>query len=120
MERAVIISAGPALSVDLADLKFPKVSHSEERAAAPNSTTNGGLHNLLEETERQQILQTLKQCKWVVAGPNGAAARLGMNRSTLQVRIRRLGISPGIAKSAVFTPRLRPFSWKRTLLPLLS
>jgi formate hydrogenlyase transcriptional activator len=97
IERAVIISAGPALSVDLADLKFPKVSHSEERAAAPNSTTNGGLHNLLEETERQQILQTLKQCNWVVAGPNGAAARLGMNRSTLQVRIRRLGISRGTA-----------------------
>src|SRR5260370_30771327 len=67
IERAVIISAGPALSVDLADLKFPKVSHSEERAAAPNSTTNGGLHNLLEETERQQILQTLKQCNCVVA-----------------------------------------------------
>ncbi|HYT18772.1 MAG TPA: sigma 54-interacting transcriptional regulator [Candidatus Polarisedimenticolia bacterium] len=97
IERAVIISAGPDLSVDVADLKFPKVSHPEERAAAPNSTTSGGLHNLLEETERQQILQTLKQCNWVVAGPNGAAARLGMNRSTLQVRIRRLGISRGTA-----------------------
>src|SRR5712692_3585119 len=97
IERAVIISAGPALSVDVADLKFSKVSHSEERAAAPNSTTNGALHNLLEETERQQILQTLKQCNWVVAGPNGAAARLGMNRSTLQVRMRRLGISRGTA-----------------------
>jgi formate hydrogenlyase transcriptional activator len=97
IERAVIISAGPALSVDVADLKFSKVSRSEERAAAPNSTTNSGLHNLLEATERQQILQTLKQCNWVVAGPNGAAARLGMNRSTLQVRIRRLGISRGTA-----------------------
>src|SRR5882762_6607122 len=97
IERAVIISTGPALSVDVADLKFPKVSHPEERAAAPNSTTNGGLHNLLEETERQQILQTLKQCNWVVAGPHGAAARLGINRSTLQVRIRKLGISRGTA-----------------------
>jgi formate hydrogenlyase transcriptional activator len=97
IERAVIISAGPALSVDVADLKFSKVSRSEERAAAPNSTTNSGLHNLLEATERQQILQTLKQCNWVVAGPNGAAAGLGMNRSTLQVRIRRLGISRGTA-----------------------
>src|SRR5467141_5055756 len=93
IERAVIISAGPALSVDVADLKFPKVSHPEERAAAPNPTTNGALHNLLAETERQQILQTLKHCNWVVAGPHGAAARLGMNRSTLQVRIRKLGIS---------------------------
>jgi formate hydrogenlyase transcriptional activator len=55
------------------------------------------LYNLLEETERQQILQTLKQCNWVVAGPNGAAACLGMNRSTLQVRIRKLGISRATA-----------------------
>jgi formate hydrogenlyase transcriptional activator len=97
IERAVIISAGPALSVDVADLKFPKVSHPEERAADPNSTTNGGLHNLLEETERQQVLQALKQCNWVVAGPNGAAALLGVNRSTLQVRMRKLGISRGTA-----------------------
>jgi formate hydrogenlyase transcriptional activator len=97
IERAVIISGGPALSVDVADLKFPKVSHPEERAAAPNSTTNGALHHLLEETERQQILQALKQCNWVVAGPNGAATLLGINRSTLQVRIRKLGISRGTA-----------------------
>jgi formate hydrogenlyase transcriptional activator len=97
IERAVIISTGSALSVDVADLKFPKVSHSEEKAAAPNSATNGTLRHLLEETERQQILQTLKQCNWVVAGPNGAAARLGMNRSTLQLRIRKLRISSSSA-----------------------
>jgi len=97
IERAVIISEGPALSVDVGDLKFSKVSHAGERIAAPNSTTNGALHNLLEETERQQVLQALRQCKWVVAGPHGAAALLGMNRSTLQVRIRKLGISRGSA-----------------------
>jgi formate hydrogenlyase transcriptional activator len=93
IERAVIVSAGPALSVDVGDLKFPKVSHPEERAAAPNSTTNGALHSVLEETERQQILKALAQSNWIVAGPSGAAALLGMNRSTLQVRIRKLGIS---------------------------
>jgi len=97
IERAVIVSVGPALSIDVRDLKSPKVSHPEERAAAPNSTINGALHNLLEETERQQVLQALKQCNWVVAGPHGAAARLGMNRSTLQVRIRKLGIMRGTA-----------------------
>jgi formate hydrogenlyase transcriptional activator len=95
IERAVIISAGPALSVDVADLKFPKVGHAEEGVTPTNSKTNGALHNVLEETERQQILQALRQSNWVVAGPNGAAARLGMNRSTLQVRIRKLGISRG-------------------------
>jgi len=93
IERAVIISTGPALSVDVADLKFPKTSHPEERLVAAKSESNGALHSVLEETERQQILQALKQSNWVVAGPHGAAARLGMNRSTLQVRIRKLGVS---------------------------
>jgi len=96
IERAVIVSAGPALSVDVADLKFPKVSHPEERAAAPKST-NGVLHDVLQETERQQILKALKQSNWVVAGPNGAAAHLGMKRSTLQLRMHKLGIARGSA-----------------------
>jgi formate hydrogenlyase transcriptional activator len=93
IERAVIISTGSALSVDVADLKFPGASHQENGIVASKSQTNGALHDVLEETERQQILQALKQSDWVVAGPHGAAARLGMNRSTLQVRIRKLGIS---------------------------
>jgi formate hydrogenlyase transcriptional activator len=92
IERAVIVSSGPVLSVDVSDLKFPKAGPSAEKPASSKSA-NGALYNVLEETERQQILQTLKQCNWVVAGPNGAAARLGMNRSTLQVRIHKLGIS---------------------------
>jgi formate hydrogenlyase transcriptional activator len=93
IERAVIISTGPDLSVDVADLKFPRTSHPEEKTFTAKSETNGALHSVLEETERQQILQALKQSNWVVAGPHGAAARLGMNRSTLQLRIRKLGIS---------------------------
>jgi formate hydrogenlyase transcriptional activator len=97
IERAVIISTGPLLDLDVGELKFPKTTHLEERAATPKSPTNGALHGVLAETERQQILQALKRCNWVVAGPNGAAARLGMNRSTLQVRIRKLGISRGTA-----------------------
>jgi len=97
IERAVIVSTGPALSVDVADLKFPKGGHPGEVAVPRHSKTNGALHSVLEETERQQILQALKKSNWVVAGPNGAAALLGMNRSTLQVRIRKLGISRGSA-----------------------
>jgi formate hydrogenlyase transcriptional activator len=92
IERAVIISAGPALSIDVADLKFPKGGHSEEKPA-PAKPTNGTLHSVLQETERQQILEALKQCNWVVAGPNGAAAHLGMKRSTLQLRMHKLAIS---------------------------
>jgi formate hydrogenlyase transcriptional activator len=97
IERAVIVSTGPLLDLDLAELKSSKATLPEETAATPKSPTNGVLHGVLAETERRQILQALKQSNWVVAGPNGAAARLGMNRSTLQVRIRKLGISRGAA-----------------------
>jgi formate hydrogenlyase transcriptional activator len=46
----------------------------------------------LEEAKREHILATLKETKWIISGPRGAAARLGMNRSTLQFHIRKLGI----------------------------
>jgi len=97
IERAVIISAGPALSIDVSDLKFPTASHSEGRAITASPQSNYALHDVLEDTERQQIIKALKQSNWVVAGPNGAAARLGINRSTLQVKIRKLGISSSSA-----------------------
>jgi formate hydrogenlyase transcriptional activator len=96
IERAVIISTGPSLRMDVGDLKFPKAGLVSEKPASLKPT-NGALHSALEETERQQILKALKQSNWIVAGPNGAAALLGMNRSTLQVRIRKLGISRGTA-----------------------
>jgi len=93
IERAVIISTGPVLSVDVADLRFPRVGHPLEMPESPKSPTNGALHDVLEQSERQQILKALQQCNWVVAGPKGAAAYLGMKRSTLQQRIRKLGIA---------------------------
>src|ERR1700739_1278540 len=77
IERAVIISPGPALSIDVSDLKFPATSHSEGRAVTASPQSNSALRDVLEDTERQQIIQALKQSNWVVAGPNGAAARLG-------------------------------------------
>jgi formate hydrogenlyase transcriptional activator len=63
-------------------------------------TSNGGseskdagkMRGVLEDAERKQILAALKQAKWVVAGPKGAAALLGMKRSTLQAHMQRLGI----------------------------
>jgi len=92
IERAVITSTGPVLKVDVADLKISKPSSPAEKSSAQGST-NGGLRDTLEETERQQILKALKQSNWVVAGPKGAAAKLGMKRSTLQLRMSKLGIS---------------------------
>jgi formate hydrogenlyase transcriptional activator len=53
-------------------------------------------HDTLEEAERKHILAVLEETKWVLSGPNGAAVRLGMKRSTLQFRMRKLGIArPG-------------------------
>jgi formate hydrogenlyase transcriptional activator len=86
MERAVILSPGPELRVPLGDLN--------------SRTTTGqvtGKHQTLETVERAHILTTLKETKWVLSGPNGAATRLGMNRSTLQFRMKKLGITrPGM------------------------
>jgi formate hydrogenlyase transcriptional activator len=77
IERAVILTKGGTLSVPLDELTL-------------DETVN--LHKVLDETERSKILGALEYSKWVVAGPNGAAARLGMKRTTLNSRMQRLGI----------------------------
>jgi formate hydrogenlyase transcriptional activator len=81
MERAVILSSGPVLRVPLEDLR--------DRFASGQAN---GTHRTLEEAERAHILATVKETKWVLSGPRGAATRLGMNRSTLQFRMKKLGI----------------------------
>jgi formate hydrogenlyase transcriptional activator len=80
IERSVILSAGSALCPPLAELKRSVDVESTEAIT-------------LEEAERDHIRKTLEQTRWVVAGPNGAAARLGMKRSTLYFRMQKLGIS---------------------------
>jgi formate hydrogenlyase transcriptional activator len=80
IERAVILSSGPVLRVPLQDLV----------ARAPGSEKSQP--QTLEEAERAHILSALKDTKWVISGPQGAAARLGMNRSTVQFRMKKLGI----------------------------
>ena len=83
IERAVILSKGPVLKVSLSDLKA--------KTSDTNGHTNGAA--TLEEIERRHILSVLEQTNWVFAGPNGAAAKLGMKRPTLQFRMQKLGIS---------------------------
>ena len=80
IERSVILSVGHDLRAPLGELK------SSPHAKSGEATT-------LEEAERDHILRTLKYTGWVVAGPNGAATRLGMKRSTLYFRMQKLGIS---------------------------
>ena len=96
IERAVIISSGPVLSVDVADLKVPRQT-SGRKIRSYGFKQTAHFIDVLNETERQQILKALKQCNWIVAGPNGAAERLGMKRSTLRLRMHKLGISRGSA-----------------------
>ncbi len=92
IERAVIISTGPVLSVDVADLKFSEAHRVVEETISSKSPINGALHNVLEQSEREQILKALEHCNWIVASQRGAAAHLGLKRSTFQQRIRKLGI----------------------------
>jgi formate hydrogenlyase transcriptional activator len=80
IERSVILSDGNVLRSPLAELK------SSPEVESPGATT-------LEEAERDHIRKTLETTRWVVAGPSGAAARLGIPRSTLYFRMQRLGIS---------------------------
>jgi len=90
IERAVILSSGPVLKVAVADLE----SNAAPGATPQSSVQNHGkIQRVLEETERRQILAALEKASWVVAGQSGAAARLGMKRSTLQARMRKLGIA---------------------------
>jgi formate hydrogenlyase transcriptional activator len=88
IERAVILSKGPLLKVPLADLKArpSELGYKNGSLALNGSPT-------LEEVERRHILSVLEQTNWVFAGPNGAAARLGLKRPTLQFRMQKLGIS---------------------------
>jgi len=80
IERSVILSVGSVLRAPLAGLK--RSLEAESLGAIT-----------LEEAERDHIRKTLEYTRWVVAGPNGAAARLGMKRSTLYFRMQKLGIS---------------------------
>jgi formate hydrogenlyase transcriptional activator len=97
IERAVILSVGPVLNVPLGEIQSrptpTAVNRNGDSDKERGSSTRQDIRDVLEETERKHILGVLAQTNWVVAGPNGAATRLGMKRSTLQLRTRKLGLS---------------------------
>jgi len=80
VERAVILSRTPVLHAPLGELE-PSQPNLQTRAAP------GGV-----EAERDQIIQALDASKWVVGGPNGAAARLGLARTSLVYKMQKFGI----------------------------
>ena len=79
IERSVILTQGEALHVPLAELE----SEASEQTPVPT----------LRETERDHIIKILKETRGTLAGPNGAAARLGVKRTTLQYKMKKLGIT---------------------------
>jgi len=83
IERSVILSNGPELIVNMTEFC------SKPARVAVHSPVSG----VSEDAERARILETLKEARGLVSGPNGAAARLGLKRTTLQSRMRKLNIS---------------------------
>ena len=79
IERAVILSSGSDLMVPLSELKSL-------------SPLSNGSPKTLEDAEREHILKALREAKWTIGGSTGAAARLGMKRTTLQSKMQKLGI----------------------------
>ncbi len=80
IERSVILSLGPDLHVPLRELQMPLTPLSNGVAT-------------LETAEREHILRALQEAQWVIGGESGAAARLGMKRTTLQSKMQKLSIS---------------------------
>ena len=79
IERAVILTSGPDLTAPLSELKVL------------SPPPNGSLKTL-EDAEREHILKALREAKWTIGGSAGAAAKLGMKRTTLQSKMQKLGI----------------------------
>jgi formate hydrogenlyase transcriptional activator len=80
------------LNVALTELTPNVTSTSAPVVTTAKSASHESLQEMLAETERKQILCALEEANGVVAGPNGAAVRLGVKRSTLQLRMQKLGI----------------------------
>ena len=87
VERAVILSRGTTLNVPVGELRS---SAPATMAAAAVASSKQPL--TLEDSEREHILKILRETRGVLSGPNGAAARLGLKRTTLQGKMKKLGI----------------------------
>jgi transcriptional regulator with GAF, ATPase, and Fis domain len=95
VERAVILSRDRVLPNPLhkkqTELMIPNLHHTR---TSHSSIT-------LEDSDRALIVETLEQAGWIVGGPRGAATKLGLKRTTLLAKMRRLGISRPISQEGV-------------------
>jgi transcriptional regulator with GAF, ATPase, and Fis domain len=87
VERAMILSRDGVLPNPLHKRRtWPIIVSFQQSQALPSSMTS-------EDSDRALIVETLEQGGWIVGGPRGAAAKLGLKRTTLLAKMRRLGIS---------------------------
>jgi formate hydrogenlyase transcriptional activator len=91
VERAVILSPGPLLEVDVGDLNT-RESSMRRAGSRVEALPLRRLRDELEDAQRDAILRALRQAGGRVGGPDGAADRLGLKRTTLIGRMKRLGI----------------------------
>jgi DNA-binding NtrC family response regulator len=95
IERAVILSNDGVLPNPL-----PAAEAAQRATIFPGATTLSPGATTLRDSERTLILQTLEAVRWVIGGPKGAAAKLGLARTTLIHKMQKLGISrPGLQSS---------------------
>ncbi len=85
VERAMILSPGTRLELDDA---FP----GHHRTIRVSGRTSEQQSENLEDAQREHIVRVLEECGWKVRGKDGAAERLGLKRTTLQSRMKKLGI----------------------------
>ena len=97
IERSVIVCESETFTVD------PSWRHSGPSLVAPGAS----LGSTLDDIQRDAILRALQSCNWVIGGPRGAAALLGLKRTTLQARMHKLGITPLRASGMPVTERAR-------------
>ncbi|PWC24203.1 MULTISPECIES: formate hydrogenlyase transcriptional activator FlhA [Brenneria] len=91
IERAVILTKGTTLNLQLAELQHHLSPLETPKPAAPAAVPIA--EDKKEESERQRIIRVLRETNGIVAGPKGAAAKLGLKRTTLLSRMQRMGIS---------------------------
>jgi formate hydrogenlyase transcriptional activator len=94
IERSVILSSGPSLNVPVAELRSRTMPEPANDATQAKSTRRIPVRSILAEVDRDQIIRALKEADGRIGGPNGAANRLGLKRTTLITRMNKLGIVP--------------------------
>lgn len=93
IERSVILSSGPSLNVPVAEL-HSRTMPAPAKDPAPKSERRTPVRSILAEVDRSQIIRALKEADGRVGGSGGAAARLGLKRTTFITRMKKLGIDP--------------------------